>query len=100
MREQLAGMEFVTVHDCGGQQCGIVTFSVNGIDSGLVKSKLAEEDINVSVGKAVSTLLYMNKKELSNIVRASVHYYNTEAEIKTFCQALKAIAGHSVIFTA
>ncbi|SRR5260221_371253 len=91
MRQQLKSMEFITVHDFGDLQCGIVTFSVNGIDSELVKNKLAEKDINVSVSRAKSTLLYMNKNQLSSIVRASVHYYNTETEIKELCKTLKII---------
>ena len=94
MRQQLKAMECITVHDSGGQQCGIVTFSLNGLDSELVKNKLAQRDINVSVGLAKSTLLYMNKNHLSSIIRASVHYYNTETEIKALCDALTGIAGH------
>lgn len=88
MRQQLKDLEFITVHDSGNEQCGIVTFSVDGIDSELVKDQLLEKDINVSVAKAKSTLLYMNRRQLSSIVRASVHYYNTEAEIQELCRAL------------
>ncbi|OKS88545.1 aminotransferase class V-fold PLP-dependent enzyme [Mucilaginibacter polytrichastri] len=91
-RQQLNNIEGITVHDFGSQQCGIVTFSVNGLDSTLVKSKLAEKNINVSVGKAVSTLIYMDKNHLSSIVRASVHYYNTADEIKAMCDELKMMA--------
>lgn len=94
LRQQLRSMEFITVHDIGQRQCGIVTFSVNGLDSRQVKNKLAQKDINVSVGSAGSTLLYMNKNHLSSIIRASVHYYNTEEEIKALCDALTVIAGH------
>jgi len=65
LREKLKNINGVTVHDFGDKQCGIVTFSVEGMDSGLVKSKLAERQINVSVGKAVSTLIYMDKNHLS-----------------------------------
>jgi len=94
LRQQLRSMEFITVHDAGQHQCGIVTFSVNGLDSRVVKNELAQKDINVSVGSAASTLLYMNKNHLSSIIRASVHYYNTEEEIKALCDALTTIAGH------
>jgi cysteine desulfurase/selenocysteine lyase len=86
LREQLTNIEGVAVHDFGAQQCGIVTFSVDGIDSNVVKTKLAEKNINVSVGKAVSTLIYMDKNHLTSIVRASVHYYNTEEEIGVLCR--------------
>lgn len=91
MRQQLEAIDGVTVHDFGEQQCGIVTFSVNGMDSASVKNKLAQNHINVSVGKAISTLIYMDKNHLTSNVRASVHYYNTEAEIKVMCNTLKAL---------
>lgn len=89
LRAQLRSIEGVTVHDFGDEQCGIVTFTVNGIDSAIVKAKLAEKQINVSVGQAKSTLFFMNKHHLGSVVRASVHYYNTEDEIKTIYDALR-----------
>ncbi|MDB5031110.1 aminotransferase class V-fold PLP-dependent enzyme [Mucilaginibacter sp.] len=92
MRQELRKIDGITVHDFGAEQCGIVTFSVAGIDSAAVKSKLAEKQINVSVGLAKSTLIYMNKNHLASIVRASVHYYNTEEEILVMCKELAAIA--------
>jgi cysteine desulfurase/selenocysteine lyase len=91
MRQQLQDIEGVNVHDFGNQQCGIVTFTVNGLDSTLIKNKLAEKQINVSVGKAESTLYYMTKNHLTSVVRASVHYYNTEQEIKTLCDEIISI---------
>lgn len=91
MRRQLNDLDGITVHDSGDQQCGIVTFSVDGMDSALIKSELAANQINVSVGKAISTLIYMNKNQLNTIVRASVHYYNTEEEIKEMCSVLASI---------
>ncbi len=91
MRGQLEGIDRITVHDMGDQKCGIVTFSVNGIDSPSVKSKLAAKQINVSVGVASSTMIYMNKNHLTSVVRASIHYYNTEEEIKALCEALVSI---------
>ncbi|MBV8391047.1 MAG: aminotransferase class V-fold PLP-dependent enzyme [Mucilaginibacter sp.] len=91
MRSQLAGIEGVIVHDFGDLQCGIVTFSVAGLDSREVKIKLAENNINVSLGKAVSTLVFMEKNHLESVVRASVHYYNTEEEIQSLCNSLEAI---------
>jgi len=91
LRKQLAGIEGLTVHDFGDQQCGIVTFSAKGLESTFVKNKLADKNINVSVGKAISTLIYMDKNNLQNNVRASVHYYNTEAEIQVLCKELKAL---------
>jgi len=91
MRRQLGVIDGITVHDTGEQKCGIVTFSVEGVGSSHVKSGLAEKKIHVSVGLAKSTLIYMNRNSLSTVVRASVHYYNTEEEINRMSEALEAI---------
>jgi selenocysteine lyase/cysteine desulfurase len=83
----------IALHDSGNLQCGIVTFTVNGYESAAVKAHLAQHHINVSVGLARSTLLYMHKHELSSVVRASVHYYNTIEEIHTFIKVLSDFKG-------
>jgi selenocysteine lyase/cysteine desulfurase len=87
----LGEIDGITVHDAGEQKGGIVTFSVEGVGSSHVKSGLAEKKIHVSVGLAKSTLIYMNRNSLSTVVRASVHYYNTEEEINRMSEALKTI---------
>ena len=91
LRHQLSLIDGITINDIGSEQCGIVTFSVKGMESAEVKSKLAQHNINVSVGLAKSTLFFMNKNHLSSVVRASVHYYNTEAELSTMCKLLETI---------
>jgi cysteine desulfurase/selenocysteine lyase len=88
LRKKLSHLPGVTVHDAGNQLSGIITFSLAHMDSQLVKQKLAEHQINVSVGLAKSTLLYMNKHQLQSVVRASIHYYNTEAELEQLCKAI------------
>lgn len=91
MRQQLSAINGITVHDMGDEKSGIVTFSVAGIESAAIKAKLAEKGINTSVGLAKSTMIYMNKNHLASVVRASVHYYNTDAEIDMMCAVLKEI---------
>ncbi|MDP4215745.1 MAG: aminotransferase class V-fold PLP-dependent enzyme [Bacteroidota bacterium] len=91
MRRQLRKVGGVVVHDQGEQLCGIVTFSVNGMDATAVKSALAERRINVSVGNAHSTLYFMDKHHLTSVVRASVHYYNTEEEIGALCESVASL---------
>ena len=91
MRRQLGEIDGITVHDTGEHKGGIVTFSVCGVGSSHVKSGLAEKKIHVSVGLDKSTLIYMNRKSLNTVVRASVHYYNTEEEINGMCGALESI---------
>jgi cysteine desulfurase/selenocysteine lyase len=91
MRRQLTAINGIVVHDNGEHKSGIVTFSVNGISSSQVKTQLAESKIHVSVGLAASTLIYMKKNSLSALIRASIHYYNTEEEIHRLCDALTGI---------
>jgi cysteine desulfurase/selenocysteine lyase len=92
LRANLAAIDGVTVHDRGHQLCGIVTFSVNKTNSALIKQELAAQNINVSIGQAHSTLYYMSRYHLDKILRASVHYYNTEEEIGIFCNAVKGLS--------
>jgi cysteine desulfurase / selenocysteine lyase len=90
-RQRLRELDGITVHDQGDELCGIVTFSVSGIPAAAVKTRLAAKNINVQIGMAKSTLYYMNRKGLDGIVRASVHYYNTEEEIELVCRELRVI---------
>jgi cysteine desulfurase/selenocysteine lyase len=91
LRKQLKKITGITVHDQGSIQCGIVTFTLDGIESSWIKARLAEQNINVSVGMAISTFTYMNRHHLKSVVRASLHYYNTEEEISRMCQSLRAM---------
>ncbi|HEY8895446.1 MAG TPA: aminotransferase class V-fold PLP-dependent enzyme, partial [Niastella sp.] len=90
-RQRLREIAGVVVHDQGDELCGIVTFSVTSVSAADIRSKLAAKNINVHIGFARSTLYYMNRKGLDGIVRASVHYYNTEEEIEQVCRELHAI---------
>lgn len=92
LRQQLDDIDGITVHDRGSQKCGIVTFSVSGLDPLLIKTKLWEKKINVSVALAKSTLYFMDKNELNSIVRASVHYYNTQEELNLLCNEVAELA--------
>jgi len=96
-RQSLRQLEGITVHDQGDELCGIVTFSVAGITATEVRAKLAAQHINVHIGLAKSTIYYMNRRGLDGIVRASVHYYNTEEEIETVCRALRAISNQTPV---
>ncbi len=92
LRTRLSPIPGVIVHDCGIIQCGIVTFTVEGKDPAGIKHALAHQHINVTVSQRASTLLDMDRRGLTSMVRASVHYYNSEEEVARFCQALEALA--------
>lgn len=92
LRETLRTVPGVRVHDQGLNQCGIVTFTLGGIAALEIKQKLAQKNINVSVSKLTYSRLDMEARGLEELVRASVHYYNTEEEIDRFCSELQQIA--------
>jgi len=81
LRDELRGLDGVTVHDQGARQCGIVTFSVGGRATADVQRRLAEAKINVSLVFKESAQYDFTGRGLPDLIRASVHYYNTEAEI-------------------
>lgn len=91
LREGLSVIPGVVVHDLGapGSRCGIVSFTRDHETACGVRDRLRSLGINVSVSGASSTLLDMRRRGLAEVVRASVHYYNTETEIERFCAALR-----------
>jgi selenocysteine lyase/cysteine desulfurase len=91
LRSRLRDLPGVVVRDIGAEQCGIVTFTVAGWEAGAIAGHLAEQHINVSVSTRSGTRLDMEARGLTELVRASVHYYNTEQEIDQLCAGLAAL---------
>jgi cysteine desulfurase / selenocysteine lyase len=89
LRERLAELPGVTVRDLGRRRCGIVSFTVDGVPVDAVKRRLAAARINTSVSTIESARFDMAARGLTEVVRASVHYYNTEEEIELLCTALR-----------
>jgi selenocysteine lyase/cysteine desulfurase len=81
LRERLVAVPGVTVHDLGTVRGGIVSFAVRDVAAAAVMAALRARSINVHVSPARGTLLDMRARGLNELVRASVHYYNTEAEL-------------------
>lgn len=88
LRTKLSKLPRVRIRDLGWTQCGIVSFSVDGKNPALIQHALAERKVNISISTLPSTRLDMESRALSSLLRASVHYYNTEEEIDRFCLAL------------
>jgi selenocysteine lyase/cysteine desulfurase len=60
-----------------------------------VKAALARKRINVSVSDAAWTRIDMDARGIPALVRASVHYYNSEEEVDAFAAAVAALLGRS-----
>lgn len=92
LRAALADVPGVVVRDLGVERCGIVTFTVGGVGGQVVKERLAAQSINVTVSRTPSTRLDMEDRGLSEVVRASVHYFNSEAEVDRFVEAIDGLS--------
>jgi selenocysteine lyase/cysteine desulfurase len=81
LRDRLERIPGVTVRDPGVRRCGIVTFTVEGVEPAEVRRLLGEGRVNVWVVNATTARLDMDRRGLPAVVRASVHAYNTESEL-------------------
>ncbi len=92
LRARLGDIEGVTVRDLGAVRCGIVTFTVDGVGANELKERLARERINVTASPRSSTLLDSKARALPDLVRASVHYYNTDEELNRLVETVSRAA--------
>jgi cysteine desulfurase / selenocysteine lyase len=88
LRNMLRQVDGVTVHDQGQRQCGIVTFTLAGVPAQEVQHQLTRHGVNVSVSLVEYARLDLSHRELPDLVRASVHYYNNADELERLIQAL------------
>ena len=88
LRQRLSDLAHVTVHDQGNLLSGIVTFSKASERAEALHHRLQNRGINSSIVRRSGALLDFERRELGDINRASVHYYNTEDEIVRFCLAV------------
>ena len=90
LRRELNGLPGVTVHDQGLRKGGIVTFSKAGIQSADLSAQLQARGINTSVSRPHWAPLDFAARGLPDMVRASVHAYNSEDEAARFVAATAA----------
>jgi len=92
LRARLASLDGVQVHDQGQRRCGLVTFTLDGVPAQTVHEALARHRVNVSVSLVDYARLDLPARGLPDLVRASVHYYNTDEELDRLVGALPSPA--------
>jgi selenocysteine lyase/cysteine desulfurase len=92
LRARLAEIPGVTVRDRGEQLCAITTFTVDGLGPEEVRRRLRAEQVNVSVSTPTSAQLDLPRRDLSGVVRASVHYVTTDDELDRFAALVAHLA--------
>ena len=92
LRQRLAAISGVLIRDRGRHRCGIVTFTVEDKPARGIVAALRQQGTNCHASAPGNTLLDSTVRGLPDLVRASVHYYNTEDEVARFTQAVAALA--------
>ncbi|GIG21228.1 aminotransferase class V [Cellulomonas chitinilytica] len=88
LRGMLAEVPGVTVRDKGVQRCAIVTFTVDGVPAADVRDALRAAGVNVSVTRSTSSQLDLAARGLTEVVRASPHYYTSDDDLERVLAAL------------
>ncbi|MEM9983506.1 MAG: aminotransferase class V-fold PLP-dependent enzyme [Bacteroidota bacterium] len=91
LRQGLEAIPGIEVHDLGRIRSGIVTFTSQHHTPDQIKAHLAAHRVNVSLAWMGSARLDLERRGLSRLVRASVHYFNTEEEIDELLSLVKAL---------
>jgi cysteine desulfurase / selenocysteine lyase len=95
LRERLAVVAGVAVRDLPGSgkssQCGIVTFTHERFSAQTIFERMRDQGINVRVTPIFGALIDAEQRGLPEMVRASVHYYNTDEEIARFVRAVREL---------
>jgi selenocysteine lyase/cysteine desulfurase len=81
LRSRLDAAPFVRVIEADGPQSGIVPFYVEGRTSEAVVASLRAWGVNTSVIDALPRGFDPGRRNAQSLIRASVHYYNTDDEL-------------------
>lgn len=91
-RAGLAALPGVRVHDLGERPCGIVSFTVEGVDPYVARDALRARGVTITVNLPESSQIDMVERGLSALLRASPHYFVSPAEIDRFVAEVAALA--------
>ncbi len=90
MRRQLGEFKGVELLDRGPQKTGIVTFTVPSREAESIRRALATQFIYVHAQQVADARLDI-EGIAKDLIRASIHYFNTTTEINRFCAVLESM---------
>ena len=93
LRGRLGNIDGIRVVDQGQLKCGIVTFVADGLSAPQIKAAMQRERVNVTVSYGSGNLVSYLQRGLSQTLRASVHYFNTDDEIERFAGIVESLTG-------
>jgi selenocysteine lyase/cysteine desulfurase len=92
LRGGLASVRGVTIRDLGRAPGAIVSFTMDGYEAAAIVSSAAAAGITIGASDPASTRIDAEVRSLPPVVRASPHYYNTDAEIDRLIGRLAGLA--------
>jgi selenocysteine lyase/cysteine desulfurase len=92
LRSGLASIGGITIRDLGRRPGAIVSFTMESHDAGSIVSSAASAGITIGASDPASTRIDAEIRSLPEVVRASPHYYNTEAEIDRLIDHIARLA--------
>ncbi len=90
-RSALSEIDGVIHHDSAARRCGIVTFSVDGVEPTEVVAAAASRGATINSSSATWAALDMHAKGLTSVVRVSPHIYNTDDELGVVLEAVRSV---------
>ena len=93
LRLRLGDMPGIQLQDLGVERSGLVSFTMAGRSGAQVQAALAGRGITIGFNGRAYTPLDMDARGLGELLRASVSYLTTEAELDRFAAALAEIDG-------
>lgn len=91
LRDRLAEVPGVVVHDRGARQGAITTSSAAGVTATELRARLRERDINTSVVLPGFAQHDLPHRGLGELLRASVHYVTTDDELDRVAAAVAEV---------
>ncbi len=84
----LQSLQGVRIHELSEPRSGIVTFSKTGAEAAALQSHLYQQGINTSISKRNNARLDLDREMQDDVIRVSLHYYNSSGEIERFMQVI------------